>query len=79
MAKPKIGRATTKSPPVTQTTYVVALPYWFLAAAAGAFPAWYWVRFRQLRRRKKRGLCPQCGYDLTGNVSGVCSECGEKI
>ena len=21
-------------------------------------------------------LCRQCGYDLTGNVSGVCPECG---
>ena len=23
--------------------------------------------------------CIQCGYDLTGNVSGVCPECGEKV
>jgi hypothetical protein len=23
--------------------------------------------------------CPQCEYDLTGNVSGVCPECGERI
>jgi hypothetical protein len=22
------------------------------------------------------GCCPQCGYDLTGNLSGVCPECG---
>jgi hypothetical protein len=22
------------------------------------------------------GRCRACGYDLTGNVSGVCSECG---
>jgi hypothetical protein len=27
----------------------------------------------------KKGLCVKCGYDLTGNVSGVCPECGEKI
>ena len=27
-------------------------------------------------RRVKRGLCEWCGYDLTGNVSGVCPECG---
>ncbi len=25
------------------------------------------------------GKCAACGYDLTGNESGVCSECGEKI
>jgi hypothetical protein len=23
--------------------------------------------------------CPHCGYDLTGNVSGACSECGTRI
>ena len=25
------------------------------------------------------GHCQRCGYDLTGNVSGVCSECGTPI
>ena len=25
------------------------------------------------------GHCQKCGYDLTGNVSGVCSECGNSI
>lgn len=23
--------------------------------------------------------CRKCGYNLTGNVSGVCPECGERI
>ena len=23
--------------------------------------------------------CRECGYDLTGNVSGVCPECGTRI
>ena len=27
--------------------------------------------------RRWVGLCMQCGYDLTGNKSGVCPECGE--
>jgi hypothetical protein len=33
-----------------------------------------------LRRRppRRNGLCPRCGYDLTGNVSGTCPECGLK-
>jgi hypothetical protein len=26
--------------------------------------------------RLLKGLCRACGYNLTGNVSGVCSECG---
>jgi hypothetical protein len=25
------------------------------------------------------GRCQKCDYNLTGNVTGVCSECGEKI
>lgn len=29
--------------------------------------------------RARRGLCVRCGYDLTGNISGVCSECGTWI
>ena len=24
-------------------------------------------------------LCKTCGYNLTGNTSGICSECGERI
>ena len=31
------------------------------------------------RKRRKRGLCVKCEYDLRGNVSGVCPECGTKI
>ena len=32
---------------------------------------------RELRtRRWRQGRCKACGYDLTGNVSGVCPECG---
>ncbi len=27
-------------------------------------------------RRRRYNLCLTCGYDLTGNVSGVCPECG---
>lgn len=25
------------------------------------------------------GQCQQCGYDLTGNLSGVCPECGSAV
>ncbi len=35
---------------------------------------------RTIRRyRLKRGLCVGCGYDLTGNITGVCPECGVPI
>ncbi len=29
-------------------------------------------------RRSPKGHCQSCGYDLTGNESGVCPECGES-
>lgn len=34
-----------------------------------------WHRRRQRRRRNQ---CIPCGYDLTGNTSGVCPECGGR-
>lgn len=29
-----------------------------------------------VKRRVSMHLCDNCGYDLTGNVSGICPECG---
>jgi len=37
------------------------------------------VHWRRRRKRVKRGLCPHCGYNLTGNASGVCPECGSAV
>jgi len=34
------------------------------------------VEGRRRRRRIRIGACPTCGYNLTGNVSGTCPECG---
>ena len=28
--------------------------------------------------KRFRNQCPRCGYNLTGNVSGVCPECGTE-
>ena len=30
-------------------------------------------------RRIAMGLCPLCGYSLTGNTSGTCPECGSPV
>jgi hypothetical protein len=30
-------------------------------------------------RRRNEGLCIRCTYNLEGNVSGFCPECGEQI
>jgi hypothetical protein len=33
----------------------------------------------RIYRRAANGLCIQCAYNLTGNTSGVCPECGTRI
>ena len=32
-----------------------------------------------LRRQPRPGGCRNCGYNLTGNISGVCPECGTGV
>ncbi len=34
------------------------------------------VAARHPRRCRKPGHCPRCGYNLTGNITGRCPECG---
>lgn len=55
-----------------QSTFVTIWPLFAVAVggAAGAL----------VRKQPKKGpqACP-CGYDLTGNLSGTCPECGEGI
>ena len=39
-----------------------------------------WVpRAQRLAHRRRNGLCLKCGYNLAGNVSGACPECGESV
>jgi hypothetical protein len=38
-----------------------------------------WYRRTRAHTRVEAGLCLACGYDLTGNVSGTCPECGGKV
>ena len=56
--------------------YNLAVPHWFVAAVLLAPPAACAASAWRGRRRRKPGRCRSCGYDLTGNVSGVCPECG---
>lgn len=57
-------------------------PLWSVGAATAAPPAWAAMglaaRLRR-RRRVRSGRCAGCRYDLTGNVSGVCPECGATV
>ena len=70
-----------RSPPLP--VLGIRLQLWLLGALALVLPAGHlaFAAGRRWRRRRHaaRGLCPACGYDLTGNTSGVCPECGNQF
>ena len=57
----------------TTVIFSAWVPVPFLAA----FPIYWFLSgpWRTYRRRRK-GLCIYCAYNLTGNTSGTCPECG---
>ena len=60
--------------------YGASAPLLGLFLIFGAFPVYAFVMGPLQRfRHGRRGLCVQCGYDLAGNTSGVCPECGTAI
>lgn len=54
----------------------VAVPLWAIMIV-GWIPFAFYV-IRSMGRHSRRTVHPtcHCGYDLTGNVSGTCPECG---
>ena len=54
--------------------WFIRIPLWLPFVAVAIPTAWLWRR----DRKQPPGHCWKCGYDLTGNVTGVCSECGEN-
>ena len=51
----------------------VCLPAPVVVLSTAVLPVLHLLR---RRRRLRPGQCAHCGYNLTGNVSGVCPECG---
>src|SRR5437868_2850446 len=58
---------------------VLVFPIWLLAVATAMVSACWLSALLCRRTRRKAGGCPRCGYNLTGNTSGVCPECGTPI
>jgi len=52
---------------------IILLP---VAMMAGTGLVGLWIYFR---RPFPAGSCARCGYDLTGNLSGICPECGRAV
>lgn len=53
--------------------WVAIIPLWVPFLLVVAFTA---ILRRLDSRRFRSGHCQRCGYNLTGNVSGTCPECG---
>ena len=52
------------------------VPLLLLSAMPSAALVLFVLAWAKRRHRRAQGLCVSCTYDLTGNVSGVCPECG---
>jgi hypothetical protein len=66
------------SPVAVPARTTFGLPLWPIVAI-GSVVVVKGIWDRPKRRRRRRillGLCIHCSYDLTGNVSGKCPECG---
>jgi hypothetical protein len=61
----------------------LSIPIWLVTTLFAAYPIIAFARAirhsRANRRARLSGFCTNCTYDLTGNVSGRCPECGEAI
>jgi hypothetical protein len=65
-------------PAFSQTPFVTGfvLPLWIPLVLVVIPTA---LLIRRDWRRYGPDLCSKCGYNLTGNVSGVCPECGQAV
>ena len=53
----------------------IGFPLWLALPLLCIIAGVFWMKSR---RCLEKGFC-KCGYNLTGNVSGVCPECGTSI
>jgi hypothetical protein len=53
----------------------ISIPLWMPFTLICGLLGLFYYRVRGL----PEGRCKNCAYDLTGNVSGVCPECGASI
>ena len=56
---------------------VFYLPLWLPASLPVLIWGGVYLVIGRAARRMARGRCIRCAYDLTGNLSGVCPECGQ--
>lgn len=64
------------SAPIGLLSANVYISLWLLIVLLAPYPLYVIGRSLLDRLRRRPGACLTCGYDLTGNVSGICPECG---
>ena len=66
---------------IAQLRTRVVIPFWFALALTAILPVIWIRRWSRHRRAEDDGMphCAKCDYNLTGNVSGICPECGTLI
>ena len=65
-------------PEMSSKSTTAISPLWVLVLIFAA-PIGFWSYRRLRSRRRLPGNCSACGYDLAGNTSGVCPECGTVV
>jgi hypothetical protein len=64
---------------ITHTAFALVIAAGLIYSLTG-WPAWFAARpWSRSARRRSRGLCPSCAYELSGIESGVCPECGASV
>jgi hypothetical protein len=58
---------------------LVYIPLWLSFLAFALLPFHWSVITFVTRWRLARHRCPKCSYSLTGNISGICPECGTAV
>jgi hypothetical protein len=57
----------------------IRFPHWLVSAVIMVFITLAYARAARKYMRVRRNHCRTCEYDLTGNTSGVCPECGSEV
>jgi len=83
------SRRVTPTPPHTYGAPIAPPAWtWRFSGTSGRYQFPLWLPFLLIglptgylfwsdhRRRMRAGCCEKCGYDLTGNTTGRCPECG---
>lgn len=71
---PRIERRQSK----TLGHYAISAPIWLPVSLFAVLLIWSTAPGRRRRKRRNRGQCAECGYDVRG-AEGRCPECGTAI